>query len=76
MISRTVSDASWPAGGPSLAARILLLAVDAYRVALSPLLGGFCRYWPSCSVYAQALLAVRRLGRCHPFHPGGYDPVP
>lgn len=87
MSSRTASDASSPAGGPSRAARILLLGVDAYRVALSPLLGGFCRYWPSCSVYAQealqrhgarrgTLLAFRRLGRCHPFHPGGYDPVP
>lgn len=87
MSSRTASDASWPAGGPSLAARILLLGVEAYRVALSPLLGGFCRYWPSCSIYARealrrhgarrgTLLALRRLGRCHPFHPGGYDPVP
>jgi uncharacterized protein len=85
--SRTASDACSPAGGLSLAARILLLGVDAYRVALAPLLGGFCRYWPSCSVYAGealrrhgarrgTLLALRRLGRCHPFHPGGYDPVP
>jgi len=85
--SRTASDACSPAGEPSLAARILLLGVDAYRVALSPLLGGFCRYWPSCSLYAlEALrrhgarrgteLALRRLSRCHPFHPGGYDPVP
>lgn len=68
-------------------ARVLLLVVEAYRLALSPLLGGFCRYWPSCSVYAQeavvrhgatrgALLAVKRLARCHPFHRGGYDPVP
>ncbi|HSB62426.1 MAG TPA: membrane protein insertion efficiency factor YidD [Vicinamibacteria bacterium] len=70
-----------------MAARGLLLAVEAYRVTLSPLLGGFCRYWPSCSVYAQeairrygarrgARLAVRRLCRCHPFRRGGYDPVP
>jgi len=70
-----------------MGARVLLLAVEAYRVALSPLLGGFCRYWPSCSVYAQeairrhgarrgAVLAVRRLCRCHPFRSGGYDPVP
>jgi uncharacterized protein len=74
-------------GEPRIAARLLLLAIDAYRVALSPLLGGFCRYQPSCSVYAEeairrhgaregGLLAVKRLARCHPFHPGGYDPVP
>jgi putative membrane protein insertion efficiency factor len=72
---------------PSVAARALLTLVEAYRVALSPLLGGYCRYHPSCSVYAAeairrkgaaqgALLAARRLLRCHPFHPGGYDPVP
>jgi hypothetical protein len=56
-------------------------------VTLSPLIGGFCRYEPSCSRYASqaifrhgarrgALLAARRLLRCHPFHPGGFDPVP
>jgi putative membrane protein insertion efficiency factor len=54
---------------------------------LSPVLGGFCRYQPSCSLYAQealrrhgarrgATLALRRLLRCHPFRPGGFDPVP
>ena len=66
------------------AARALILA---YRYALSPLLGPRCRFYPSCSAYAlEAVdrhgalrglwLAVRRLGRCHPWHPGGYDPVP
>jgi putative membrane protein insertion efficiency factor len=72
---------------PKLAARGLLVLVDAYRVSLAPLLGGHCRFWPSCSVYAEeairkhgarqgTLLAVRRLLKCQPFHRGGYDPVP
>lgn len=58
-----------------------------YQLLISPLLGPRCRFHPSCSRYAaEALaehgplrgtwLAVRRIGRCHPFHPGGYDPVP
>ena len=65
----------------------LLLLIDLYRVTLAPLIGGFCRYEPSCSRYADeavrrhgprrgAKLALRRLLRCHPFHKGGYDPVP
>ena len=68
--------------------RALLLAlVGAYRRGVSPLLGQRCRFAPSCSAYAQealvlhgaargSWLAVRRIGRCHPFHPGGHDPVP
>jgi putative membrane protein insertion efficiency factor len=70
-----------------LAARSLILLVDAYRLTLSPLFTGACRYVPSCSLYARealerhgaargSLLAVRRILRCHPFRPGGYDPVP
>jgi len=61
--------------------------VRGYQRLLSPLLGARCRYLPTCSEYAvEALeergavggtwLAVRRLARCHPFHEGGYDPVP
>ncbi|HEY6457895.1 MAG TPA: membrane protein insertion efficiency factor YidD [Steroidobacteraceae bacterium] len=58
-----------------------------YQWTLSPLLGPKCRFYPSCSNYAlEAIqrfgilhgswLTVRRLGRCHPWHPGGIDPVP
>ncbi len=65
-------------------ARALILV---YRYTRSPLLGPRCRFYPSCSAYAlEAVdrhgalkglwLAVRRIGRCHPWHPGGYDPVP
>lgn len=75
------------ANPPTLTARVLIALVTAYRYALSPLLGRHCRFHPSCSVYAaEALerhgawrgvwLALRRVARCHPWHPGGYDPVP
>jgi putative membrane protein insertion efficiency factor len=67
--------------------RVLLALVAAYRRWLSPLVGPRCRFTPSCSAYAEEALrrhgalaggwlAVRRLGRCHPLHPGGHDPVP
>ena len=72
---------------PSVVAWLMMLPVKAYRIVVSPLLGPTCRFSPSCSTYAlEALrvhgalrgswLTVRRIGRCHPFHPGGYDPVP
>jgi putative membrane protein insertion efficiency factor len=65
----------------------LILLLRAYQLMLSPLLGNHCRFYPSCSHYAVeaierygpwrgSLLAVRRLLRCHPWHPGGIDPVP
>lgn len=71
----------------SLGARMLAGPVIAYRRCISPALPARCRFYPSCSAYAlEALathgavrgtgLAIRRLLRCHPFHPGGYDPVP
>ena len=63
------------------------LLIQAYRYILSPLIGTQCRYTPSCSQYAldavQAhgvgkglWLAIKRVGSCHPWHAGGYDPVP
>lgn len=75
-------------GRISAAGRWLLLAlVHLYRVFLSPFLGGACKFYPSCSQYAQeaialhgakrgGLLALKRLGRCRPFTKGGFDPVP
>lgn len=67
--------------------RFLIFLVRGYQLTLSPLLPPSCRFVPSCSAYAlEALerhgarrggwLALRRLARCHPFRPGGYDPVP
>jgi hypothetical protein len=68
--------------------RVVLVALlRAYRFAISPLYGEVCRYYPSCSAYALeavtvhgsirgSWLAVRRVGRCHPWAEGGLDPVP
>ena len=71
----------------SLAAGALIVAIKAYQLTLSPWLGRQCRYLPTCSAYADeavrrfgarrgAWLAVKRLGRCHPWGSSGYDPVP
>jgi putative membrane protein insertion efficiency factor len=71
----------------ALLTRLLVLLVHVYRLTLGPLLGGSCRFTPSCSSYAiEALerhgslrgshLTIRRILRCHPFHPAGHDPVP
>jgi uncharacterized protein len=70
-----------------LMVRLLLLAIRAYQMVLSPLVGSACKFYPSCSTYAYqaverwgarrgAWLAVKRLLRCRPFSPGGWDPVP
>ncbi|MFO1371614.1 MAG: membrane protein insertion efficiency factor YidD [Candidatus Competibacteraceae bacterium] len=68
--------------------RMLLSAlIRAYQLFISPLLGNHCRFYPSCSQYAREAiarygvlrggwLAIQRLLRCHPWHPGGVDPVP
>jgi len=71
----------------SIGARALAAPIRAYRYLLSPFFGNQCRFHPTCSVYALeaierhgalrgAWLAVARLARCHPWHPGGLDPVP
>ncbi|HQU79271.1 MAG TPA: membrane protein insertion efficiency factor YidD [Azonexus sp.] len=67
--------------------RLLVALLRTYQYAISPFLGRRCRYYPSCSEYAvEAVekhgaikggwLGVKRVCRCHPWHPGGYDPVP
>lgn len=67
--------------------KLLILLISAYRYGLSPFLGNNCRFYPTCSCYAQEAIAshgslrgtwltVRRLSRCHPWHEGGLDPVP
>jgi uncharacterized protein len=78
-----------PAGGrrPSGPALLLSALIAGYQRWISPFLGDRCRFYPSCSVYAKTAievhgaargswLAVRRLVKCQPFHPGGFDHVP
>jgi hypothetical protein len=66
---------------------LLIGLINLYRWFVSPLLGQNCRFYPTCSCYAQEAIqrhgplrgswfAARRIGRCHPWNPGGYDPVP
>ena len=65
----------------------LLIVISVYKIGLSWLFTGSCRFVPSCSSYAVEaihkyggfrgfVMAVKRIARCHPFHPGGFDPVP
>lgn len=67
--------------------QILILLIKGYRLILSPFVGGQCRFHPTCSHYTEEAiirhgalrgtwLGLRRIGRCHPWHPGGIDPVP
>ncbi|CAN5285825.1 membrane protein insertion efficiency factor YidD [soil metagenome] len=66
---------------------VLLFLLRAYKLGISPYIGRHCRFYPSCSDYAAeavrehgaakgSILAAKRLGKCHPWHPGGLDPVP
>lgn len=73
--------------GRGFGVRLLRMPIRFYQLAISPMTPPSCRYFPTCSNYAlEAIekygalkggwLAVRRILRCHPFRPGGYDPVP
>jgi putative membrane protein insertion efficiency factor len=66
---------------------LLMFVLRLYQLGISPLLGQTCRFYPSCSHYAMeairehgalkgVMLAAVRLSKCHPWHPGGHDPVP
>lgn len=66
--------------------RVLLFLIRFYQAYISPLKGATCRFYPSCSNYAYeailkygpikgSYLSLIRISKCHPFHPGGYDPV-
>jgi uncharacterized protein len=79
--------ANGPVRTVTVPARLLMIPIAGYRRFVSPLLGPRCRFAPSCSEYALTALAehgavrglwlaAARIAKCHPFHPGGYDPVP
>ncbi len=66
---------------------LLLIPIKLYQLLISPLLGSNCRFQPTCSQYAYDsvkdhgmlkgfVLAAKRIGKCHPWHEGGFDPVP
>lgn len=67
--------------------RILIWIVRMYQLLISPVIGPHCRFYPSCSHYSieaiehfglvvGIILSIRRILRCHPWHPGGFDPIP
>ncbi len=70
-----------------MSVRIIILIIKLYRLLLSPLIGQKCRFYPSCSKYSETAfmqhgvirgiwLTLKRLAKCQPLHPGGFDPVP
>ena len=70
-----------------MVAKLAMFLIKMYQLLISPLLGSACRFVPTCSEYASeaivshgvlkgSLLAIKRILRCHPFNPGGFDPVP
>jgi putative membrane protein insertion efficiency factor len=78
---------SRPVTDPSFISTALIALLRGYKRWISPLLGTRCRFVPTCSEYAMeaigrfgafkgSWLAIRRIGRCHPLHPGGHDPIP
>ena len=80
-------DTTTDTGRPSPPARAALALISFYKRFISPMLPATCRYVPTCSEYAMiavqrygflrgSWMAIKRICRCHPFHPGGYDPVP
>ena len=71
----------------SFARQLLIALIRGYQYLISPLIGPCCRFYPTCSQYAieaielygvlrGSYLTLRRIFKCHPFHPGGVDPVP
>jgi len=82
----TVSGNTRRFGFTGVVARLLVIMIRCYQKAISPFLPNSCRFWPTCSDYAieaiqtygavkGTLKASLRVMKCHPFHPGGYDPV-
>jgi putative membrane protein insertion efficiency factor len=72
---------------PEMIKKVLLFLIRCYQVGISPLLGSHCRFLPTCSAYTYEaiskhgaikgiFLGIKRILKCHPFHPGGHDPVP
>lgn len=87
MTDEMISERPAPEGAVPVGRRLAVAPIRAYQKLVSPGLGANCRYQPTCSSYAvEAIerhgfvrggwLGVRRLLRCHPLRPGGYDPVP
>jgi|SRR5581483_12498076 len=86
--SKALSASDRPAeAGERLAGRAAAVLIRAYRLIVRPILPATCRFFPSCSLYAEEAirahgavrgtgLALRRVARCHPWHAGGFDPVP